>query len=1308
MNIVANRKKLEEIVERSEREKMFREEYVLRRVELSIKNEKNRKHNVNIELMKQEDSLASKIRDFERNNVNQERDILSEQMKVKALLQNEAKKNAEKTGIVKQIEDVTPFLKVKNETPDEIIDMISKGFANEKCPHEILCQCDNKWTGDLKVMKACAANIDSVVREVLRRSNHVLSLCGHLRCFETPFKSAKEYLSARKRIKKLPQSIDFEWKPDRNCVQKYCDIKELQSLRKKRRDNICFIEKKGSQFSSVHKELQEVRHNLRVGKFRSRRERQEVLSKAIHLENEMEDIESSILSTCLSICEDGKVEKMHFLNLFRVHIHSDGRERGSSDGAAGAARRTKTPGYMQERKKAGPVIVSSTNKYADKTKIALSSSGDIEEIADEEGDSEVDDEELSCPSACTFSPKGSDQIVVSEMPPSLPAFSILHFHNTRTEVEEHEAKKKTQASLNRQSPQGRRARQSMSNFNTISLDQSESRRKPRKSISSQGNSNSLEIVSKKKSLLTHSLSSNVIDLEIDKAIPKEVSRSIPGLSKYTNEQSNLYLPIIRIAEIKKWSAETSRWYEDVESKWKAVKSSLCLSFLQRAKMLLHGKERYTRLQADDTSFQLLLRSADVLDLVELLCCRRSLIMRVCTLIYCLVQRAFLLIYIFFQPTTNESYIGIEMLLPSRKLDALCGRHPFSLQTYFSLQLSNLQYKRDKRVSVEAWAGVSSDLYSENSLFRRLGLLSLEQRLARDRFTCDKISDCRVKWGNMGVQESNATTQSTDSSNSSSLLKDRIAKFKQKAAKKVNADKHENDLRRSENVLSREWLYLSHIIAIDLYGSLIVGLECERAEDSSFLSSLLHEENLILHEVQNKEFKLLRLSGHLNNNKSLQMKSKLHLGFSPVYSVANLVQSYRSIQANKNFGDDVPLKSSKFVPGWMLPINYWGKPPKSKKGSSTNEELDEDVYDFEEKVTNWAQNVYNTLKKKANDRILKKRNEIEEYVMKINIQHMGYEDKLSSTVREEQERENMLKTRRDWEKKNGGWYRRFMNFVMRKNVESIHPFDEKRSLQDLEHSITRLRFLKEHLPNQTLPQGWTKCFTPLIEKPFYDVAEARRQRELRVSHQSGFRLKRQSTAAVPAHSVRSSAQRPHIRWMQTVSSKYKKTILARHMQSNLGEMVVCGGIRCIILMARVIVDEKVQPQGLPMLECISLNGQKSFEVIDSVKSARICFQNRPLCEATFLKFAVTMSQRKQPVSELGLRLLRIDLPHSELQTVKLKRRHLWTVFKELRYNSVTVLGTVTKIQSILRRRMAVKLANKMRLQNKRKNAKQVHS
>jgi hypothetical protein len=688
------RMKLDGLLERSEREKMFREEYTQRRIDNHFKHEKIRWHDADLYLMGQEDHLASCLRAEEQKESAFQEDLLRQMKKVKALLKEEEHKERlellekrakgeafDEYKLLKlDIDPTTEYLehvKIKQETLQEVVVLVKDSFRRQQRPHEALCNCHHEWTSSLPLMKACAQRVDTAVREALDQSNSVsvATVAGTAHRFEQEggeTVSMKSYLKLKKRVKQVPCRVDFKWKPDKNCVHKYRSIRALQSYRLLRFQKLRVLLENGKHFKDLHQFLLKVRLRLRVEKFASRKERRPVIDQAISLEKQMDELEKSILEDCLEICENGRLEKMHFLNLFCVHIGSKVEKENI---AKKNAKKKKLPGYMQQKKEVGPIVVSGANSHdLDRMRTEISViTGQLVEVLDEGGDSEADDDEYPCPSACTISPKGEEQIVVLDMAPPLPSYVQLHFHLKRTEAEqakadelqkraEMEAIKEASnanakpifqkqsllksAALNSplskfghaESPQSSSPpmsplskkkskiskRQSVSyNVSSKELDKSASKVKFKMPRISMQHENEDYDISRKKSLLQ-----NVIDLEIDKVIPKEGSRVIPGLSKYPSEDTHLYLPLVRIEEIKSWSQSMSRWYDEVEMKWKKSKSPLCLTFLQRARFLLNGGERHKQLFVVDASLASVFHSASALDLVELLCCRSTLVMRV--------------------------------------------------------------------------------------------------------------------------------------------------------------------------------------------------------------------------------------------------------------------------------------------------------------------------------------------------------------------------------------------------------------------------------------------------------------------------------------------------------------------------------------------------------------------------------------------------------------------------------------------------------------------------------------------------------
>lgn len=675
--------KLDGLLERSEREKMFREEYTQRRIDNYFKQKKIQWHEANLLLMAQEDHIAADIHAAEREEGDRKKNLMEQQQKVKDLLELEAEKEREKERrhnpfqlLDLPSEDYMQYVRLKEESLPQVASLIKDSFrhsAGSSCPNKVICNCHHEWTSSLKLMKACAKRVDMTLREAIDMSTAGTTLTGKVRLLQHNEEDGKypvkKFLKIKKNVSKTACRVDFHWQPDRNCLQKYQRIRTLQAYRLLRVQKLKALSISGELFKQKHQSLLEVRRRLRVEKFGSRKERRHVLDQAIELETCMEALESNILTNCIEICENGRLEKMNFLNLFCVHIVSKEKTEQPKQ-----KKKKKLPGYMQKKKQVGPIIVAGTNRHDhDRKKMELSTrTGQLVEVIDEQGDSEADDEQYSCPSACTFSPKGVEQIQVLEAAPPLPSYVLLHLHLKRTEAEqsktidsekradkEASSQNKNKFIMGKQSlpksdalnsPISKNGRSPSPNFTTPSsspnskirgklankrqsmnvIDKSSGFRGvnggtgskfPRKSMQNEPND---EDILRAKTLLA-----DVVDVELEKVIPKEGSREIPGLSKYPSEETHLYLPLVRIEEIKKWSKGMSAWYDDVELKWKKSKKDLCLSFFQRARLLLTGGERHRQLLTDDASLAAKLHRANALDLVELLCCRSTLVMRVC-------------------------------------------------------------------------------------------------------------------------------------------------------------------------------------------------------------------------------------------------------------------------------------------------------------------------------------------------------------------------------------------------------------------------------------------------------------------------------------------------------------------------------------------------------------------------------------------------------------------------------------------------------------------------------------------------------
>lgn len=687
---LVERLKLEGILERSEREKMFREEYTGRRAELARSTRVAGWRNADLLLMGQEDHRASRLRAQESEKRGLRLSLEAQRARVKEVLRAEQEKQrqalqarlargevvqeAELSGLQEDAEAHLALVRLRGESSAQVAALAQQLLGRGQCPQPALCNCQHEWSNGLPLMQACAARVDVSVREAIALADAVATVVGSARRLDSSSiekASVKQYLQLRKKTPPKPCQVNFKWRPDKNCTVKYRYLRALQALRLSREQQLRVLLESAGRFSQLHGELLQVRGRLRVQKFESRGERRAVLDQAVALEHRLEALEAAISESCFKICENGRLEKMNFLNLFCVQV--GGRDRKDKEDKALLMKKKekRVPGYMQHKKHVGPVVVAAANKHdSDRKKVVLNKdTGRLEEVLDPAGDSEADDEELACPMACTVSPKGPEQVAMPCSAPPLPPFVLRHLHQQRIIASQKRAQERrkreeqaaaakqaalasplgkfstaaaeeTTASAPASSRKSRVARLSMNVSSGFLLKDSEGagqlgggggagvhrRKLPRKSMSSSSDEDEGDFDFD--AARQQSLFADVADDEQARAASRESSRVIPGLSMYPSAHTHQYLPLLRVAEVKLWSQHLSEWFAEVERQWKASKAELCLSFLQRARLLLTGGARHRQLLAEDVSLAVLLQRAPALDLVELLCCRRTLVMKV--------------------------------------------------------------------------------------------------------------------------------------------------------------------------------------------------------------------------------------------------------------------------------------------------------------------------------------------------------------------------------------------------------------------------------------------------------------------------------------------------------------------------------------------------------------------------------------------------------------------------------------------------------------------------------------------------------
>ena len=681
-----------------------------------------------------------------------------------------------------------------------------------------------------------------------------------------------------------------------------------------------------------------------------------------------------------------------------------------------------------------------------------------------------------------------------------------------------------------------------------------------------------------------------------------------------------------------------------------------------------------------------------------------------------------------QPTRSNDYESGETKYPSRKVDMLFGKHPFSLQAYFRLILEHQSFVKKSKTSMSpTWEEEHSTLYIKNNLFARLGLLLAhidpKMRMKNDLLYHNRIICLPAQWGYVYEPPKDDCEQEPTATPSTPSATPRRSKRKHMLKRVINTQRTSSTIDYIEEdvtpKLNHDDLHNSHYYCINLFASLIIGLAAERHDLNCLQKSLLNDNLVYIVASYPRQAADNSILGGLKKTTNHKRTPKFRVYLHPRFSTGALIQSYRrkfiDSDTVEDEGNSIELSAIESLPNWMYPVNYWGKPPSRSHNTNhdEDEEQNENIFEFEEKITNWAVNLTKTLKEKANKRIMKTRQEIEDVSININKLYMGYEDKLASTIRHEYNHGNLLQQQKLWKKKNGGWHKRFYNFMMRKQVEPIVPFNEKQSALELEKSKSRLQWLKERLPSQNMPPGWTSCFTRCVGEPLYDIYESRRQykirQRLKEEKQAKSSLRGRGTIAhLPKDQCASVNQpfirpRQHIRWTKMAGDDYQKILKIRRMNSSLAEMTICGGIRNNVLLARVIVDEEHQPQGTTMLESFQIPHCQNNDLILYMISSRVGFQDRNMCECTCNSYAVTKTSTGKIVSELGLKLLRVELPVQELDNTRLRQKILWKIFKESRYNTQEVLLVVIKLQSIFRRKMALKKSKRMRLMKNRRKA-----
>lgn len=438
------------------------------------------------------------------------------------------------------------------------------------------------------------------------------------------------------------------------------------------------------------------------------------------------------------------------------------------------------------------------------------------------------------------------------------------------------------------------------------------------------------------------------------------------------------------------------------------------------------------------------------------------------------------------------------------------------------------------------------------------------------------------------------------------------------------------------------LKLAHLYTVEVYSSLLTGISQERRDYSNLLYSLGHDLHLQIAEIisqkppssRQRQSLFKKSSSHAEESTKINQKilRKLHSNATPsspqpaeepvkpiiriefipnCFHLGLLLRSYRTCPLV-----EAPTNSLfwSILPSWMYPVYYWGRNEKftlTKRLSSVGG--DEKVIaleEFEDKLTNWASHVVTKLKERVNRRLYKQKHELEKELLSIHQLHMEYEDHRSALLRihEKQiEAERMEQKQQQLQP----WYTKYLQcFHRNKKITSFPPGSSPDEYLKIYEILKKIR-----LPRSMVYGDMSVLYRHYLGD--YGV--------------KGFRERHHQGHNKPAEALAksSSPKKEHIYWVSrldwndderssTPSAKrsYHHGYVPKRALQLLGEMLVGGGIRSIVCVARAIMDLEKYPGGSSLCEPVPLYTMLDDpERMNYLKSCRLGFQDRELCHAT---------------------------------------------------------------------------------------------
>lgn len=479
------------------------------------------------------------------------------------------------------------------------------------------CKCDNLYVSSMLKRHQCEAPVFSLMDRMSLESLQEKSIIVNVR--EISFEEFLEHRDSDQRAisismlhqkyKNLPltkEELFYTIKEDKSYLFVGAKLNSMKRLRSFRKNNTLKLQEFVNAFERKLHNLEILRIEMKTKKIPTRNERKRVLEKAITYETELVSIESELRSLSVGLYEDTTREINLFIELFNVHIVN--KSGVTTDSAVDAesvlkpkelkkelplrhSTKKKKMNYLREVKVKKEIKLIPNKMTASNNKGVLKPSPThLDPIRREAMSFYLDDQQRDF-----MDEKDFNSVPVSkhkEYAACSPPFIVVKTIDSQLLSTQRNNLSESGSGLH--SPA---AWSSVENENT----------------------------QKKVPLMKPHVKSSPHKAQHFDVKPKTI---LPGLSLFQDIEVDSYEFIEQAKKVCEWSRLVSQWFLDVERIWKKDKYAMCIHFVLRAIYLLRGGNMSDNIMSGDVLAANIVRRADVLDLFELLLCRRSISIKV--------------------------------------------------------------------------------------------------------------------------------------------------------------------------------------------------------------------------------------------------------------------------------------------------------------------------------------------------------------------------------------------------------------------------------------------------------------------------------------------------------------------------------------------------------------------------------------------------------------------------------------------------------------------------------------------------------